>query len=451
MLPSRECLAGRPGLPCKSKYPTTAVASDGRRILHMTEPNPLKPLILLVDDSPAILHALIAGLRGEYRIKTATAGQAALEIARHPDPPELILLDVMMPGMSGIEVLRQLRLHPQTRDIPVIFVSADNSEQSQLDGLELGADDYLTKPVVSTVLQLRVRNLLRRKHAEQSLNVAYRELARSQRILAKELVEAANYVRSLLPRPIYAGPVRADWRFIPSTHLGGDSFGYHWLDGEHFALYLLDVSGHGVGSSLMSVSALDILRSQALPNTDFRDPSQVLRGLNTAFDSAQHDDKYFTIWYGVYNRLSNRLTYGGGGHPPALLFNGPRRETAPLHRLSSQGTLIGVMPEAVFTCDSIDIQPGASLFLFGDGVFEITQDDGNIWEFEEFVEFMVHAPETASVLEQLTGHVQTLRGSNQLDDDFSIIEFRWQAEGSACDPQPSLAATPHEQRAGLKP
>ena len=138
----------------------------------MNAPSTKKPLILLVDDMPTNLHVLASALRADYRIKTATSGEAALELATRPDKPELILLDVMMPRMSGIEVMRRLREAPKTRDIPVIFISADTSEQSQLDGLELGADDYLTKPVVTAILLVRVRNLLQRKRTERQLRLA---------------------------------------------------------------------------------------------------------------------------------------------------------------------------------------------------------------------------------------------------------------------------------------
>lgn len=131
-----------------------------------------KFLILLVDDVPANLHVLAAALKSEYRIKTATSGKAALELVAQQDKPDLILLDVMMPGMSGIEVMRELRRDQETRIIPVIFVSADASEQSQLDGLELGADDYLVKPVAAKVLQVRVRSLLDRKYSESKLRIA---------------------------------------------------------------------------------------------------------------------------------------------------------------------------------------------------------------------------------------------------------------------------------------
>ncbi|BCS55624.1 hypothetical protein GSbR_02270 [Geobacter sp. SVR] len=131
-----------------------------------------KPLILLVDDIPSNLHVLIAGLKDEYRIKTAVNGPAALELASRADRPDLILLDMMMPGMSGIEVLQRLRRQPETSSIPVVFVTADSSEQSQLDVLELGADDYLTKPVVTKVLLAKVRNILQRKRVERELRLA---------------------------------------------------------------------------------------------------------------------------------------------------------------------------------------------------------------------------------------------------------------------------------------
>ncbi|CCE22703.1 putative bifunctional diguanylate cyclase/phosphodiesterase [Methylotuvimicrobium alcaliphilum] len=131
-----------------------------------------KLLILLVDDVPENIHVLAAALKADYRIKIAVNGPAALDLAQRSDRPELILLDVMMPGMNGIEVMRELRSRPATKDIPVIFVSADSSEQSQVAGLDLGADDYLTKPVVVPVLMARVRNILQRKCAEAQLRLA---------------------------------------------------------------------------------------------------------------------------------------------------------------------------------------------------------------------------------------------------------------------------------------
>src|SRR5204862_687738 len=129
---------------------------------------------------------------------------------------------------------------------------------------------------------------------------AYRRLAEKQRELAAEVAQAARYVQSLLPAKLADDRVAIDWRFVPSTQLGGDAFGYHWLDEQHLAVYLLDVSGHGVGSSLLAVSVLNVLTHRTLSQTDFHDPSAVMNGLNSVFSMERHGGHFFTIWYGVY-------------------------------------------------------------------------------------------------------------------------------------------------------
>ncbi len=129
-----------------------------------------KPLILIVDDVPANLHVLATALRSDYRIKIALDGATALELAaREADLPDLILLDVMMPLMSGHDVLRRLRDKPETRDIPVVFVTADTSEGSEVKGLSLGAFDFLTKPVDLPVLRTRVANLIEQRRLQRQL------------------------------------------------------------------------------------------------------------------------------------------------------------------------------------------------------------------------------------------------------------------------------------------
>jgi phosphoserine phosphatase RsbU/P len=182
------------------------------------------------------------------------------------------------------------------------------------------------------------------------------------------------------------------------------------------------VSGHGVGASLLSVSALNVLRSQSLPNTNFRDPGQVLQGLNSAFLMDQHDDKYFTIWYGVFRRSTRQLWYAGGGHPPALPFDRLDSGETRVQRLESGGPLIGMLPKMQFDAQTITVEPGATLLLFSDGVFEIQQANGKMWKFDDFARFVSNLPPNEPVMDRLLSHVQGLGGSGQLEDDFSIAE-----------------------------
>src|ERR1700690_123614 len=124
------------------------------------------PTILTVDDSPENLAILSVVLQPAYRVLAATSGDQALRIATGPHTPDLILLDVMMPGMDGYQVFEKLRANPATRHIPIIFITAVNSEESELRGLALGAADYITKPIVPSVLLARVRTQLELKRAQ---------------------------------------------------------------------------------------------------------------------------------------------------------------------------------------------------------------------------------------------------------------------------------------------
>ena len=132
-----------------------------------------KPLILLVDDLPTNLHVLVSALKSDFRLKTATSGASTLALLKHQSElPKLVILDVKMPGMSGIEVLRRMRDEPGTCYIPVILVSADVSEQNELAGLNLGADEYLIKPISKDTLIIRVNNLIRRNAEQSQLRLA---------------------------------------------------------------------------------------------------------------------------------------------------------------------------------------------------------------------------------------------------------------------------------------
>ena len=149
---------------------------------------------------------------------------------------------------------------------------------------------------------------------------------RAHEQLHSELAEAAGYVRSLLPAPM-SQPFTIDWRFVPFAALGGDAFGYNWVDPDHFALYLLDVCGHGVGPSLMSIAVLHLLQAASLRDVDFNEPGQVLAALNDRYQMKGKDDLFFTLWYGVYHPASRQLDYGCAGHPPAALVDaGAKRE-----------------------------------------------------------------------------------------------------------------------------
>jgi len=128
-----------------------------------------KNAVLVVDDTPTNIQVLMEILKDDYRIIAAVNGKRALRLAVSDPPPDIILLDVMMPEMDGYEVCARLKADAKTRDIPVIFVTAKSETQDETKGLELGAVDYITKPISPPVVQARIKNHLELKKASEFL------------------------------------------------------------------------------------------------------------------------------------------------------------------------------------------------------------------------------------------------------------------------------------------
>jgi sigma-B regulation protein RsbU (phosphoserine phosphatase) len=253
-----------------------------------------------------------------------------------------------------------------------------------------------------------------------------RTIEETQRRLKAELTEAENYVRSILPPP---GPTRmlnTAWVFQPSTELGGDSFGHHWIDDEHFAVYLLDVVGHGVAAALVSVTAINVLRSMSLPDVDFRDPGATLTALNTAFLMENQGDMYFTIWYGVWEPATRTLRFASAGHPPSLLLNRPLgSKAASIEPLRGAGLILGGMAGTGYRTHEKMIAGPARLYLLSDGVFEVDEDDGSMWGLEGLQEYLTSRPidDSDAELTSLLKHVRGLNPSGNVSDDFSILRI----------------------------
>jgi sigma-B regulation protein RsbU (phosphoserine phosphatase) len=388
-----------------------------------------KVTVLLIDDQPMIGEAVRRMLAGESDIVFHYCREAASALTEADRlHPTVILQDLVMPDIDGLTLVQKFRGHETTRETPLIVLSTKEEPTVKAEAFALGANDYIVKLPDRLELLARIRyhskgyiNLLQR-------NEAYQALLESQGRLANEMKQAAHYVRSILPDKLKKGNIITDWRFIPSAELGGDSFGYHWLDDDHFAFYLLDVSGHGVGSALLSVSAMNALRSQALPQTDFRLPGQVLGALNNAFQMEQQNGLFFTIWYGVYHKPTRRIDYSGGGHPPALLFTGASASSATLQVLEADGPMIGAVPDLEFRSSSTSLDEFAKLIVYSDGVYEIERTDKSMWPFNEFLEFMKQGPHDASdgsKMDRLIAYDREIQGRDEFVDDCSIVELQF--------------------------
>jgi sigma-B regulation protein RsbU (phosphoserine phosphatase) len=377
-------------------------------------------VVLLIDDQRIVGEAVKRMLAAETDVVLHHETDPARAVARAIElEPTVILQDLVMPGTDGLTLLRTFRDEPATRQVPLIVLSSKEEAKTKAEAFALGASDYLVKLPDKVELVARIRHHSNAHIAALQRNEAYAALVASQQALAAELSEAAQYVRSLLPEPL-AGPISTAWEYVSSTSLGGDGLGYAGLDAEHFALFLLDVTGHGVGAALLSVSAMHAISAQTLRAVDFRDPAAVLAGLNEAFPMERHNNMYFTIWYGVLHRPSRTLRYASAGHPAALLLSADQ----PPQRLRTEGMPVGALPDAPFTTATALLPANARLYLFSDGAYEITRPDGAMLRYDDFVELLA-ARREATGTARLASAIETVRqlqGRAAFEDDVSLLE-----------------------------
>ena len=373
--------------------------------------------ILVVDDEERMVRFIRMNLEHDgFQVAEAFNGKQAIQKLRDVTP-DLILLDVMMPELDGFETCRRIKNSDAWRDVPIIFLTSKSDASDIVTGFEAGAVDYVSKP-------FNTHELLARIHTHLTIDRLRRSLAAKNEELAGELAKAAAYVRSMLPDPL-SNEFHTDWKFIPSMQLGGDSFGYHWLDEDHLAIFLLDVTGHGVGAALLSVSVLHVLRSCSLPSTDFRNPAEVLSNLNQAFPMKNNNRMFFTMWYGVYNKVTRRLRYCSGGHPPAVLLTGPNHQSLEVIRLSTPCLFVGVFAGAKYENAECTIGEFGELFVYSDGVYEVTAPDETMMELDDFIDTLTHYDRSVPALDFIYKHVTDFQKSESFADDFSILSIRF--------------------------
>ncbi|MCJ8283513.1 MAG: SpoIIE family protein phosphatase [Rivularia sp. ALOHA_DT_140] len=368
--------------------------------------------ILVIDDDAAVQILLKRMLEKQgYEVVAVSNGEDGIAQAV-VSRPALIICDWLMPGLSGLDVCRYIKKDPNLSTTFFILLTSLDSVADRVKGLDAGADDFITKPIEQNEMQARVRAGLRLHQMSQDLKA-------QKQILEAELSEAADYVRSLLPMPMIH-PFNINYTFIPSQQLGGDCFDYYWLDPDYLAIYLLDTAGHGLKATLPSISVLNLLRSRALKDLNYYQPKEVLNALNSTFQMSYQNDKYFTIWYGVYNQIKRELIYSSAGHPPAILLS----NSEDIQLLKTPGMPIGMFPEVKYTNGFCKIEKNSTLYIFSDGAYEISLSDGQLMGLENFIQRvkrLYHV--SSSPLENILNCLVDLNSKNTFDDDLSILQI----------------------------
>jgi len=314
--------------------------------------------LLLVDDAPANIQIANSILKDSYKIRIATNGAKALELASVTPLPDLILLDVMMPEMDGYEVCTRLKMSAETRDIPIIFLTGQTEIEDETKGFDVGAVDYIHKPLSPAIVKARVQTHL-------VLRGIRKQLASQLLTIQKELETAREIQLSILPEEIpKIGGVDIAARYIPMTSVAGDFYDFIVVDEKHLGILVADVSGHGMPAALIA-SMLKI--ALAAQESHAADPAQLLLGLNQAL-CGKFQRHYVTAAYLFLDMLKGTLRYAGAGHPPLLLWS----RSEGVRALEENGLFLGKFPQAAYSFVELPLKAGDWALLYTDGIPETT-------------------------------------------------------------------------------
>ena len=370
--------------------------------------------VLIVDDVKDNIDVLVNALRDEYKLSVALDGTAALR-SIEKQLPDLVLLDIMMPGLDGYEVCRQLRAREATREVPVMFLSALEDVKDKAHGFEVGGNDYLTKPFELLEVKARVRSLLKAK--------AYADAVRDA--MARDLRIAREIQMGILPADPAAltRGTGLDVHAViePAREVGGDLYEVLRVSDTRVVVALGDVSGKGIPAALFMAVAVTVLRTLA---RQIERPDEILRRLNDELVEQNPRGMFVTLQCLVFDTKERRVLCAGGGHHELAVLapNGPPRLMC-----KSTGRPIGLMPANHIECETIALEPGETFVLYSDGVSEAMNARDDLYGEERLLATL--AAHRDATLPDMLSHVLTdvrafADGAKQ-SDDITMVAVRY--------------------------
>ena len=391
------------------------------------------PSILVVDDTPANLQVLTGMLKERgYKIRPVPSGKLALQAAQR-DPPDLILLDINMPEMNGYEVCALLKADERLAGIPVIFISALTEQLDKVKAFATGGVDYLTKPFQMEELHARVETHLKLRRLQTELEETNARLAKANARMSRDLKAAAKIQETFLPRgPLVAGADFA-WVYRPCDELAGDGLNVFPITEGMIGMYVLDVSGHGVASALLSVTLSRLLSPPSEPSSiliqetpgrsgfEVTPPAEVASRLNRLFPFDLAVAQFATLVYGVLNVATGEFRYVSAGHPGPVLVP---VDGEPLI-LPCEGFPIGLAEEN-YEERSISLKAGDRLYFYSDGVPEAMDSQGKKFGNSRLLGAICQGKSEPlkEGIATLESEIARWHGTSRPQDDISILALR---------------------------
>ncbi|GAB4268496.1 MAG: SpoIIE family protein phosphatase [Pararhodobacter sp.] len=397
--------------------------------------------VLVVDDSRGQRMLVTSRLRSwGFSVHEAESGEAALTLCEERDI-DLVLSDWMMPGMNGPDFCRALRDRRPDRYIYFILLTSKSDKAAVAEGLDVGADDFLAKPVDPGELRARItagerilameRTL---RHNNGLLTETLIKLRDLYAALDRDLVDARNLQQSLLRKRHHRYDDGAISLMLRSSgHVGGDMVGFFDIAPGLCGLYSFDVSGHGVTSALLTARLSGLLSGttpehniaiQSGPNGHVGcDPARVAATMNQRLMSEIQTDRYVTLGYAEIDRRSGRVRLVQAGHPHPLVQHPDGRVT----RLGNGGLPVGLFDTAEYEGFETRLAPGDRLLMISDGVTECPDPKGVELGQEGLEAMLARLCDLRgnAFLEALMWELARWHGTDEFPDDVSCAMFEY--------------------------
>jgi sigma-B regulation protein RsbU (phosphoserine phosphatase) len=376
--------------------------------------------ILIVDDTPNNLRLLSQMLSEQgYGVRAVTSGSRALASVEAA-PPDLILLDIKMPGMSGYEVCEHLKANEHTHDIPVIFISSLDATQDKVKAFTAGGVDYVTKPLQLEEVLARVETHLSLRRLQEQLQEANKKLEDANSKMKQELALAGEVQASFLPSKL---PEVPGWQLAaklePARETSGDFYDVIVLPHGQLGILIADVVDKGVGAALYMALNWTLMRTYAREYPD--DPERVLHAVNRRIVADTYGSQFVTVFYGALDPATGTLTYCNAGHNPPILLSA--QEESVVQMLSRTGMALGVVEDTNWEQGVVQLAPGDTLVLYTDGVTD-AQDQQGAFFGQERLQEVAQANRLRSaheVQEALMAAVREFVGDATRFDDVALV------------------------------
>jgi sigma-B regulation protein RsbU (phosphoserine phosphatase) len=376
--------------------------------------------ILVVDDDAMSRRVLmrLLGVVG-YDCRASKDGVEALDTI-HAKPPSLLLLDFDMPGLNGAEVLERLRAdaNAAVAQVPVIMLTAHGSEQSEVSCLQAGADDFVTKPVNSSVLRARIETQLRLRSMRRQLERQNDELEKWRHDLERDLAAARLTQQSLIPqKPLVLPGWQVATCYRPVIQVGGDIYGWLQMKNGRILFWIADGTGHGAAAALLTTLAKLLFQHGLEHDT----PVSLMEAVDHDFRSIFGSRSFMTAMCIALDPATGRASVVGAGHPPLLIA----RHNGTTQSIASVAPPLGLIKRAAFTETPIDLAPGDTFLLYTDGLLRWSKDDRRRLDPMQLEQMLdIRAPSAEALLQTILAKTAPENSAKNAPDDLAAIAVR---------------------------